>query len=94
MCWPGVLPITIRPAIEDETVLRGDLFSEVLHRTRVLHSREHCLLHLSIGLPMRDEEKFAESLPGSVSDDVSRRRLSQPATRKTHSANRRRMPVA
>jgi hypothetical protein len=48
--------------IDDDTVLRCDLFSEGLHNTRVRHSRRHCLLHLSIsiGLPIRDEERSAD----------------------------------
>ena len=40
----------------DETVLRGDVFSEVLHNMRVRHSRRHCLLHFSIGLPIRGKK--------------------------------------
>jgi hypothetical protein len=46
--------------IDDETVLWGDLFSAVLHSTRVRQSRRYCLLHLSIGLPIGGEEQSAD----------------------------------
>jgi hypothetical protein len=44
--------------IDDGTVLQRDLFSEILHYTRLRPSGLRCLLHLSIGLPTGGEEEF------------------------------------
>ena len=56
----------------DETVLRRDLFSELLHKTRVRYSRTHCLLHFSIGLPIRGEKNRKYHAAKSKSPNKSR----------------------